>query len=360
MQSTPPIRRTAAAATAGLLAVALGVVVLSLASDAERLPDGGRAVSYIGIALAWGFVAAGLFAWLRRPDNRTGLLMVAVGLATATTGLQFADAPLPFLLGALTDSLIVALFVHLLLAFPSGRLETRAARVVVAAGYVMATVLHLPQLLFGSEYGCSGDDCPRNLIRIADAQGVADAFATLEAAVELAVIVSAIVLLIRRRRAASRVERRGLDPVLLLGVAIAALGGVSIVAGGKAAQLAFLSTFALLPAAFVLGLVRSRFFRTAAVGRLIERLTADPGALGVRDALRSALGDPTLAVAYWLPGEGRYVDGDGAAMALPRTTASSPRSLTVAGAWARSSTRRSCATRPSYCGRRQAPPGWRS
>ena len=124
-------------------------------------------------------------------------------------------------------------------------------------------------------------------------------------------------LLARRRRAASRVERRGLDPVLLLGGAIVALGGVFLVVQDKATQLAFLSAFALLPGAFVLGLVRSRFFRTAAVGRLIEGLAADHGAAGVRDALRAALGDPTLAVAYWLPEEERYVDGDGAAIALP-------------------------------------------
>ena len=124
-------------------------------------------------------------------------------------------------------------------------------------------------------------------------------------------------LLARRRRAASRVERRGLDPVLLLGAVIVALGGVFLVVQDKPTQLAFLSAFALLPGAFVLGLVRSRFFRTAAVGRLIERLAADHGAAGVRDALRAALGDPTLAVAYWLPDEERYVDGDGAAIALP-------------------------------------------
>ena len=130
-------------------------------------------------------------------------------------------------------------------------------------------------------------------------------------------LVATVVLLARRRRAASRVERRGLDPVLLLGAVIVALGGVFLVVQDKPTQLAFLSAFALLPGAFVLGLVRSRFFRTAAVGRLIEGLAADHGAAGVRDALRAALGDPTLAVAYWLPEEERYVDGDGGAVVLP-------------------------------------------
>ena len=119
----------------------------------DDLPEGGVAVAYIGVAGAWGFVAAGVFAWLRRPDNRTGPLMIAVGLATLAAGLQFSDAALPFVLGGLFDTLIVALLVHLLLAFPSGRLAGRAARVTVAAGYVMATVLHAPQVLLGDEHG---------------------------------------------------------------------------------------------------------------------------------------------------------------------------------------------------------------
>jgi signal transduction histidine kinase len=297
-------RRTAAAAL-GLLAVALGAAVLALAPGADDLPEGGVAVAYIGVAGAWGFVAAGGFAWLRRPDNRTGPLMLAVGLATLTAGLQFSDAAVPFVLGALCDTLIVALLVHLLLALPSGRLAGGATRVTVAAGYVMATVLHAPQVLLGDEHG------------LADAPRVVDVMAALELAVELAVLLATVVLLARRRRAASRVERRGLDPVLLLGAVIVALGGAFLVVQGKPTQLAFLVAFALLPGAFVLGLVRIRFFRTAAVGRLIEGLAADHGAAGVRDALRAALGDPTLAVAYWLPGEERYVDGDGGATVLP-------------------------------------------
>ena len=235
-------QRRAGATAACILAVVLGVVALALAPGADSLPDGGVAVAYIGVAGAWGFVAAGVFAWLRRPDNRTGPLMLAVGLATVTAGLQFSDAALPFVLGALVDALIVALLIHLLLAFPSGRLEGPAARLTVAAAYFMATVLHLPQVLLDDEHG------------LADAPAVVDVFAVLETVVELAAIVATIVLLARRRRSASRVERRGLDPVLLLGGAIVALGGVSLVAGGKAAQLAFLSAFALLPAAFVLGL----------------------------------------------------------------------------------------------------------
>ena len=44
----------------------------------------------------------------------------------------------------------------------------------------------------------------------------------------------------------------------------------------------------------------------------------EPGAAGtLRDRLARALGDPTLAIGYWLPGEGRYVDQAGQPLALP-------------------------------------------
>ena len=62
------------------------------------------------------------------PDNRTGMLMTIVGLVTAVSGLQLFDEPVPYVLGSLADTTTAALLVHLLLAFPSGRLEGRAAR----------------------------------------------------------------------------------------------------------------------------------------------------------------------------------------------------------------------------------------
>ena len=68
-----------------------------------------------------------------------------------------------------------------------------------------------------------------------------------------------------------------------------------------------------MPAAFLLGLVRTRFFHTATVGRVIDRLAVDPRS--VRDALADALGDPDLQVVYWL-GTG-YVDREGRPAAEP-------------------------------------------
>lgn len=62
--------------------------------------------------------------------------------------------------GSVTATLVLAVTVHLLLAFPSGRLPDRASRIVVVAAYAVSLVLQAPQYLFDDpsrrpERGCS-------------------------------------------------------------------------------------------------------------------------------------------------------------------------------------------------------------
>jgi hypothetical protein len=74
-----------------LVALAAGLVNLALvlgAGDARP-----RSIAYLLIPIvgvSWSFVAAGLVAWSRRPENRTGVLMVAVGLAYACRGCDWS------------------------------------------------------------------------------------------------------------------------------------------------------------------------------------------------------------------------------------------------------------------------------
>ena len=243
----------------------------------------------------------------------------------------------------LCDTLIVALLVHLLLAFPSGRLEGGPTRVTVAAGYVMATVLHAPQRAVGGRCTAS-----------ADAPGVVDVVAALE---------------LRRRargarsppsccwpggwRAASRVERRGLDPVLLLGAVIVALGGSFLVVQDKRDAARVPVRVRAAAGAFLLGLVRSRFFRTATVGRLIERLAARPGAAGVRDALRDGARRPHARGRLLAAGRRSATSTATAARSSsrrPATGRSRPRSATAGGASARSSTTPALCDEPELLG----------
>jgi len=77
-----------------------------------------------------------------------------------------------------------------------------------------------------------------------------------------------------------------------------------------------LAAFALVPVAFLAGLVRGRLRRGAMTGLMVE-LAELPPARRVRDALALALGDPTLRLVFWMPESERYVDLDGRPMELP-------------------------------------------
>jgi signal transduction histidine kinase len=84
-----------------------------------------------------------------------------------------------------------------------------------------------------------------------------------------------------------------------------------------ATQTLALVAFAVLPFAFLAGLVRSRYSRAGAVGALIERLTSPDDDQSLAQALAEALGDRSLKLVYWRPTAGHYVTYDGRAVELP-------------------------------------------
>jgi signal transduction histidine kinase len=288
----------------------VGIAVLGWPNDADRLPIGGRAVLILGVVLGWGFVGVGSYAWQRRPANRIGELMVLTGLIMLVTGMQFSDSPLLYTLGYTCDSVIIAPLAQLLLAFPSGRLEGRAAHWGVGLLYT-AGALQVPVMMVSDDEACRS--CPDNLLLIGRSSVLYDVFTSLQGLSIVAGVIVCVTVMIRRWRRASSIQRQGLEPVLGLGVVILVLAILQAVLRetgiGPALQVAFVGAFALLPWAFLAGLARSRFFRVATVGRLIERISLDPGAL--QDALRTALHDDSLVVAYWLPERGEYVELDG-------------------------------------------------
>jgi signal transduction histidine kinase len=140
------------------------------------------------------------------------------------------------------------------------------------------------------------------------------------------------VLLYEKRRRASPPQRRAMAPVLWTGLALMvtlAVATVDQLLGGSrpfptAPSVISLVAFAALPWAFVIGLIRTRYTRAGAVGDLVERLNA-AGIEGesLRDALADALGDRSLALAYWSRGSERYVDSHGQPVELPPPTSRS-------------------------------------
>jgi hypothetical protein len=144
--------------TLGAGSAAISLALVPFLATADFLPD--RALWIVlDVVIGGGFTAVGLFAWYRRPDNRVGALMVATAFAWYFVVAGNTEPAVLWTFGQLFSNLFAATAIHLLLAFPSGRLETELDRVVVGIAYVATTVLWLPVLLFSdpADFGCT--DC---------------------------------------------------------------------------------------------------------------------------------------------------------------------------------------------------------
>jgi peptidoglycan/LPS O-acetylase OafA/YrhL len=98
----------------------LGLAALALVTTSEREPDPAPWV-IVALTLGWSFIGAGLYAWWRRPENRVGALMTLVGFLWFLGALTSSDAAWAYTLGLALSSLWIAALVHMLVAFPSGR-----------------------------------------------------------------------------------------------------------------------------------------------------------------------------------------------------------------------------------------------
>ncbi|HKH16049.1 MAG TPA: histidine kinase [Solirubrobacteraceae bacterium] len=308
-------RALVALVVAGL---ALGLAALALATTSDREDD---SVAWIVLALTlgWGFAGAGIFAWWRRPENRIGPLMTLVGFMWFLGALGSADTAWAYTLGLLVGALWIGALVHMLIAFPTGRVEPGVERGVVILGWSTSIVLpFLAALVTARPNGCR--DCPDNLLLAWDSDTASSVVEGTGLVASVVLLVGLGVVLIRRWRGFGKVQRRALAPVVWTAAAVAVVGIASVlpIAFGAdevshVVDAVLIVLITALPFAFLVGLMRSSLSRAGAVSALFERL----GGVSARDALAEALGDHSLALAYWLPDSGRYVDARGQTVALP-------------------------------------------
>jgi signal transduction histidine kinase len=225
------------------------------------------------LATGWTLLAAGLAGRVRRPESRFGLLLAATGVA------WFAGTLWPAL-----ATLHRAPLAHAVFSFPSGLLASILDWAVVGLVYAAWP-------LGGSE-------------------AVTIAFAALLVAVPLA-----------DRRLVVGVGRRGRTSAVWAAAALS-----SVIAAGAIARLAYpegdadkpaLLAYEVVLSAAAVGLgaalVRARWLRPPVADLVVELGETRAGT--VRDALASALGDPTLEVAY--RADGGWVDVRGEPVVLP-------------------------------------------
>src|SRR5215472_9239076 len=228
-------------------------------------------------AAGFALLFLGLMTWSRGPGSRAGAIMFAAGFA--------------WFLGTLWPP---AVFWHrgplaqLLISYPGGRLSSRLqqvgtgvaygyAAVAVVAGNPHVAVAFALGLVALSAYRYVAGTGPERRARLAP----------LTAAVALGLVLVADSI--------ARLVGVGADLVVLLAYDLT----VCLIAIGLAADLLW-----------------GRWARGALTGLVVN--LGEPAAGGVlRDRLARALGDPTLVVGYWLPGQCRYVDEAGRPVALP-------------------------------------------
>jgi signal transduction histidine kinase len=228
-------------------------------------------------ATGFALVFLGLVAWSGRPDSRAGVILCAAGFA--------------WFLGALWAP---AVFVHrgalaqLLISYPSGRLSSRVQWVGVGAAYAYAVA---------AAVGWN------------DYQTIVFALGVAALAAQRSVGATGPE---RRSRQISLAAAMAFGLVLLVGTVARLIG----VGSNVVVLLVYDLTLCLIAVGLTAGLLRKRWAQAAVAGLVVD--LGRPAAGGVlQDRLARVLGDPTVVVGYWLPGQGRYVDGTGRPLALP-------------------------------------------
>jgi signal transduction histidine kinase len=260
------------------------------------------------------FAACGLIAWRRRSDSRSGLLMTATGFGFLLPAL-FREHDTLFAATAANwlSDLWMLFFIPLLLTYRTGgRLRTAADRVLVGAVLVEIVLLAPLWLVFADE--------PATLLLALPDAGIALLIDRVQRGLYLAISVGTAALVAARWWASSAPGRRAMLPSVAGAVCLllwAALLGVDLVVGGARHPVLLWTaacSIALVPVAFLVGLLRSRLARGGLADLFGELVTMQPARL--QAALARVLHDPEFAIAY-ADADGRFVDVHGAPVDLP-------------------------------------------
>src|SRR5262245_6922950 len=278
----------------GPVGIALGLTAESVApgwsEPRQWIPD---------LAVGWTFIGCGYVALARRSDSRTGALMAATGF-TWFIG-NFADVRFDALAWLAAQGTFVyrGPLVHLILAYPSGRLSTRLARFAVVAGYAAAV------------------------------------FSSVWANEPTAIVLSALVVAVSAReylRAVGRDRRaRALSVLAAVGfgvvVAASAVARLALPSGDVfvASLYAYAAVLCAIAVSLLAGLILRPWDRAAVTDLVVELGESRTGAL--EGELSRILGDPSLEIGYWFQDTGGYVDSEGRVLTLPEP--GSARSSTI-------------------------------
>ena len=329
------LRREQAHGSRGRLTLAAAVVVGVFAAAF----DGGLAAAnphaqpphfavVVRVAVIMLLLVAALFARTHRLHARMGLVLLAAVPFAALWLMNGSELSVPFTIGLVFTSAAPVMFSYLLLAHPTGKLQSGTERgllwtaggtLVIAWGLFAFTHRRPPletPLLSCSPY------CPRKAVELTGLAVNGPAARAVFICAWLVLSLGTLVLLARRFARANAPVRRVMAPVFAIASAAALLAtGLAIAhAAGDSSEAAvgavYLGVALATPIGILLGLLLERIFMGHALADLIDRLTS-AGAADVEGLMAGALRDPTLAVAYSTGAPGTFIDGRGMQVQLP-------------------------------------------
>ena len=273
--------------------------------------------------LGGAFAACGLIAWRRRPDSRSGPLMIATGAGLSLYPvLSQIEVPAVQTLAFLTTDLWTLTFVALLLTIlTGGRMRSRLDWLLVAAIALPLVVMQPIWMLFWEQ--------PGNLLAIFPDAAIDDAVDKAQRSLAALAAIATATVLALRWSASSPPRRRAMLPSMAGALALLLFAAVLVSdlfttersespePESSATRLLWLQLASMLfvPAAFLFGLLRSRLARHGLASLLLE--LRDKRGEALQRALGRAIGDQSLKIAYAVPGSGGYVDVAGAPVAVP-------------------------------------------
>jgi signal transduction histidine kinase len=299
------------AATIVAAGIAVGASLFIVAFSADDLSRPG----YRAAVACWTtlpYIFAGVVAWRRRPESRLGRLMVTAGFGTVPNFLVWSDNDFLFTVGLATQFLPPALYLHLFLAFPSGRLSHALDRVIVGTAYG-AAALAVPALMLGLE-------APRSMLTVTELPDVAERLLQIQlAALSSCLLAGVLLLVFRRLRPGSvrpaiawLVDSFSLALLMTAVLMMAGLFGWSIDEPIRVATFVAIGT---APIVFLAGLLQARLDRTS-VTEFLNQVGTNPDPYELQSAVATALRDPTAEVVYWLPEFECYGDAVGSRVEL--------------------------------------------
>lgn len=299
---------------------------------ASVLADTGNVWHYVAALLGVGaaFIALGLATWGRRPENRVGPLLVAIGFAWLVLPLRYSRDSLPWTLALALPTLHQALLVHLIFAYPTGRIRARFERALVVVAYTVSVLGSVAVAMFQRDAPSVGYAGPSNLVLVSTDVDVWRLLREMQSYAQAGLAVLILFAVARRFALASGPARRRSAPLLLGGIVAALLFTTGYTVLGYASTFLpdivydwrgfgrwlVVGSYALVPLAFSFGLLRERLAQSA-VADLVAELGRSPSAAALRQGLTRALGDRSLVLGVWSEDEQRYLDTEGLPVELP-------------------------------------------